>query len=140
MLYVTPEISLDEARLSVQFIRAAGPGGQHVNKTSSAVQLRFQVAGNPDLPAAVVERLRAIAGHQLNKQGELVITAREHRGQADNRRAALQRLLGLIQRAARVPKARKATRPSRAARQRRLDAKRRQSKRKQTRGKVRGDD
>ena len=140
MLYVNPEISLDEARISFQYIRAAGPGGQHVNKTSSAVQLRFPVDGNPDLPVAVIERLRVIAGHQLTNRGELVITAREHRSQSDNRRAAIQRLIGLIQRAARVPKKRKATRPSRATRQRRLDSKRQQGQRKHSRRKVRDDE
>ena len=110
--------------LQFHYIRAAGPGGQNVNKVASAVQLRFDLAGTQALPPDLKARLRALAGARLAADGSILIHARSQRSQAANRREALERLYALIQRAAIPPKARVATRPSAAARRRRLEDKR----------------
>ncbi len=133
MIRITPHIVLDERELKLQFIRAAGPGGQNVNKVATAVQLRFDVAASPSLPADVRARLAELAGNRVNAAGELVLTARRFRTQDANRRDAVDRLVQLIRRAAVPPKKRKPTRPSRAAKRRRLEAKRRQSDKKRSR-------
>ncbi len=133
MIRVTPHIVLDERELRLQFIRAAGPGGQNVNKVATAVQLRFDIARSSSLPADVRTRLVALAGNRVNAAGELVITARRFRTQDANRRDAIDRLVQLIRRAAVVPRKRKPTKPSRAAKRRRLEAKRRQSDKKRGR-------
>ncbi len=133
MIRITPHIVLDERELKLQFIRAAGPGGQNVNKVATAVQLRFDVAASPSLPADVRTRLTELAGNRVNAAGELVLTARRFRTQDANRRDAVDRLAQLIRRAAVPPKKRKPTRPSRAAKRRRLEAKRRQSDKKRSR-------
>jgi ribosome-associated protein len=124
---VTPEIALDEEEIRYEFIRASGPGGQKVNKSSSAVQLRFDVRSSPSLPEEVRSRLAALAGRRLSEEGILVIEAKRFRSQDRNRRDALERLIGLIRQAARRPRRRRPTRPGAAARQRRLEEKRRRS-------------
>ena len=136
---VTPAISIDEDELQESFVLASGPGGQNVNKVSSAVQLRFDVARSPSFDDTVRARLTALAGQRLTKDGVLVITARAHRSQERNRAEALERLVELIRRAAVPPKPRRATKPSRAAKRRRLDLKKIRSNLKRTRGPVRGE-
>jgi ribosome-associated protein len=121
-------------------VRASGPGGQNVNKVSSAVQLRFDLAGTAALDARVKTRLRALAGRRVTDDGALLIIARNQRTQDGNRREALERLTDLIRRALVEPKARKPTKPTRASRERRLDTKIRARRRKQLRGKVRWDE
>jgi ribosome-associated protein len=123
MIPVTPRISLDEGELSFSFIRASGPGGQNVNKVSSAVQLRFDVHNSASLPESVKARLANLAGRRLTSDGVLVLTAQQYRSQERNREDAIQRLTDLIRQAAIVPKARRATRPTLGSKQRRMDAK-----------------
>ena len=136
-LEITSSLSIPDTDLSFAFIRASGPGGQNVNKVSSAVQLRFDMAGTTVLSDAVKSRLRALAGRRVTEDGAIVITARNQRSQDHNRREALERLADLIGKALVVPKARKATKPTRAARERRLEGKIRTQQTKQTRRKVR---
>jgi ribosome-associated protein len=136
---VTQTISIGEEELQETFVLASGPGGQNVNKVSSAVQLRFDVARSPSLEDSVRARLSALAGQRLTKDGVLVITARAHRSQEQNRGEALERLVELIRRAAVPPKPRRATKPSRAVKRRRLDSKKIRSNLKRTRGPVRED-
>jgi ribosome-associated protein len=123
-LRVSPRVLLRESELEEVFVRAPGPGGQNVNKVASAVQLRFDVAGSPSLPEDVRERLRRLAGRRLTSAGVLVIEAHRHRTQLRNREEARERLFELIRRASVAPKPRKATKPSAAARERRLREKR----------------
>lgn len=111
-MQITETIFIDESELDERFIRASGPGGQHVNKTESAVQLRFNVAASTALPDAVKQRLKRLAGRRLTKDGELVIEASESRSQERNRAAARERLKQLILRALEKPKPRKKSRPS----------------------------
>lgn len=128
MITVTPAIALDEAEIEERFVLASGPGGQNVNKVSTAVELRFDVARSPSLPEPVRERLARLAGRRLTKGGVLILLARRHRDQARNRAEALNRLLALIRRAAEPPPApRRPTRPTPGARQRRLDSKTRRA-------------
>jgi ribosome-associated protein len=128
MIRITDAIAIDERELEERFIRASGPGGQNVNKLSSAVQLRFDVRHSPSLPADVRERLERLACNRLTRAGVLVITAQRHRTQERNRADALERLCELIRRAAVAPVPRKATRPTAGARERRLDSKKRRSR------------
>ena len=125
MIRVNAQISLDEREIEESFVRASGPGGQNVNKLSTAVQLRFDVRGSPSLPAQVKERLERLAGTRLTRDGVLVIIAQSHRTQARNRADALDRLLELIRRAAIAPRARRPTRPTKASRERRIETKKR---------------
>ncbi len=124
MIQVTPAISIDENELQFDYIRASGPGGQNVNKVSSAVQLRFDVLQSPSLPAEVRARLARLAGKRLTSEGVLVIDARRFRTQEQNRQDAANRLVELIRQAAHKPKRRVATRPTAASKQKRLEAKR----------------
>jgi ribosome-associated protein len=127
MIRITDEIAIDEAEIEERFIRASGPGGQNVNKVATAVQLRFDARGSRGLPNDVAIRLMRLAGSRLTKDGVLVITAQRHRTQERNREDALARLVELIRKAAVPPTPRVKTRPTAAARARRLQTKRRRS-------------
>jgi ribosome-associated protein len=120
---ITAGLAIDPAEIEESFVRASGPGGQHVNTTSTAVQLRFDVRRSPSLPDDVRRRLERLAGSRLTRDGVLVLQAQGHRSQKRNREEALNRLVALVREAARPPVPRKKTRPSRASKQRRLDAK-----------------
>jgi ribosome-associated protein len=136
MIEVTPAIALSESELAWKAVRASGPGGQHVNKTSTAVELRFDVRASPALPEPVRARLYRLAGSRLTQDGVLVLVAQEHRSQELNRQAALERLLELIRKAAEPPPPpRKKTRPTRASKERRLATKARRGGVKSLRGK-----
>ncbi len=124
---ITPQLALDETELHETFIRAAGPGGQNVNKVATAVQLRFNVRHSSSLPEAVRARLMQLARRRINARGEIIITAQRFRTQEQNRADARARLVALIQRAAQPTPARRPTQPSRAAKAQRLAEKRRRS-------------
>jgi ribosome-associated protein len=125
MIRIDDRISIAEREIKETFIRASGPGGQNVNKLASAVQLRFDVRGSPGIPDDVRPRLERLAGRRMTREGVLVITAQRHRTQERNRQDARDRLIDLIRRAAVAPVARRATRASAGARQRRLESKKR---------------
>ena len=125
MLQITPSLSLDEKELSYEYIRSSGPGGQNVNKVATAVQLRLDVTNSFSLPVEIKERLGKLAGSRMTHAGVLVIEAKRYRTQEQNRFDAEQRLVTIIQKALIKPKTRHPTRPSAAARARRLDAKKR---------------
>jgi ribosome-associated protein len=127
MIRITNTISIDERELEEQFVRASGPGGQNVNKLSTAVQLRFNVRRSPSLPDGVRTRLERLAGRRLTRDGILVIIAQRHRTQERNRQDALDRLIDLIRRAAVVPLARRPTRPTAGSRERRIQSKKRRA-------------
>jgi ribosome-associated protein len=128
-------ITPDPRDLEFVFIRASGPGGQNVNKVSSALQLRFNTRGFTPIDDAVRERLTRLAGRRLNADGVLILEAQRFRTQESNRADALERLAALLDAACKAPKARRATRPTRASRQRRLDAKQQQGAAKRLRRK-----
>lgn len=125
---VTDSISLDEAEITESFVRAEGPGGQNVNKVSSAVQLRFNAALSLSLPEPVRFRLMTAAGSKMTKDGVIIITVQTHRDQVRNREAARAQLITLIRAAAVEPKSRRKTRPPLAAKRQRLDAKKNRSR------------
>lgn len=133
MIEINSRIAIPEDELSMEFIRASGPGGQNVNKVSTAVRLRFDARGSGALPPDVRERLIAMAGHRMSDDGFLTIVARAHRTQEANRREAIDRLIELIRRACERPRPRHATRPTAGSRRRRLETKRRRGETKQGR-------
>ena len=122
LLQITPGIAIDESELEEHFVRASGHGGQNVNKVSTAVELRFNIAAS-SLPDDVKQRLIDLAGKRVTADGVLLLDSREHRTQGMNREAARARLVALLQAAARRPKRRRPTRPSRSSREQRIDAK-----------------
>lgn len=127
MIWITQAIVVDEHEIEERFVRSSGPGGQNVNKVSTAVQVRFDVRRSPALPADVRMRLERLAGARLTRDGMLVITAQRHRTQARNREDALERLIELIRRAAVVPVKRRSTKPTAASRERRIESKKRRA-------------
>ena len=139
-LVVRPGLEIPDSDLEVAFIRSPGPGGQNVNKVASAVQLRFLMAKNSTLRGDVKNRLRALAGQRMTDADELLIVARSHRSQEQNRREAEERLCDLVRRALVAPKKRHATKPTRASKERRLEVKARSQRTKRMRGKVRFED
>ena len=133
MIKITDSIYINESEVKESFIRSSGPGGQHVNKVATAVQLRFNAKYSGNISAKVYKRLRAIAGSKLTEDGILIIVSREHRSQSQNRRVALDKLISLLQQAAKKPKHRTPTRPSQASVEKRLRNKRLQSEKKKSR-------
>ena len=127
MIRITDTISIDESELEESFVRSSGPGGQNVNKLSTAVQLRFDVRQSRSLPNDVALRLMRLAGRRITKDGVLVLIAQNHRTQERNRAEALERLVDLVRQAAVRPVPRRATKPTKASKQRRIEGKKRRS-------------
>jgi ribosome-associated protein len=140
MLKITDDITIEDWELSEQFIRASGPGGQNVNKVSSAVELRFEAERSPNLPGPVKTRLRRLAGRRWTKEGALILQCDETRSQARNREIARARLQELILKALEKPKRRVPTRPTLGSKKRRLKAKKVRGEVKSLRGRIEGED
>ncbi|MEM1235550.1 MAG: alternative ribosome rescue aminoacyl-tRNA hydrolase ArfB [Pseudomonadota bacterium] len=140
MLRVNADITIEDWEITESFVRASGPGGQNVNKVSSAVELRFEAARSPNLPQPVKTRLKRLAGRRWTQDGAVVIQVQETRSQARNREIARDRLRELIEKALIKPKRRIPTRPTQASKRRRLDAKTQRGEKKALRGKVTPDD
>jgi ribosome-associated protein len=140
MIEITSWLRIDEDELVWKATRASGPGGQHVNKTSTAIELRFDVRNSPALPEDVKARLEALAGSRLTQDGVLILFAQGSRSQEMNRQEALERLVELIRRATEKPKPRKATKPTYSSKLKRLEGKTKRATVKSMRGKPRGDD
>lgn len=136
MIFVNRSIQIPDREIQLRFIRAAGPGGQNVNKVSSAVELRFDVKRSTALPEEVRQRLMRQSGKKLNSAGVLIIQARRYRSQERNRQDAMERLVRLVRQAALKPRARRPTKPSRGSRESRLEIKRLRSRTKQRRSRV----
>ncbi|WP_319020502.1 alternative ribosome rescue aminoacyl-tRNA hydrolase ArfB [Alkalilimnicola sp. S0819] len=134
-MQIAPGIAIDEGELQEQFLRSPGPGGQHVNTTATAVQLRFNVFRNRSLPEPLRRRLVRLAGRRMTRDGDLLIEAHRFRSREQNREDARQRLMDLVREASQRPKARIPTRPGAAAKRRRLDAKKQRQRTKAARGK-----
>lgn len=132
-IHITPTIAIDQSEVKEEFIRSSGPGGQNVNKVSTAVQLRFNVAASPSLPDDIRKRLVHLAGTRITEDGILVIHARRFRTQEQNRQDALDRLVTLIRKASERPKIRHKTRPTFESKRRRLEEKRHRSEAKSMR-------
>jgi ribosome-associated protein len=139
-IFVTRTISLPEEELQFRFVRASGPGGQNVNKVSSAVELRFDAGHSPSLPAAVRVRLLALAGRRATNEGIIVIDAQRHRTQERNRADAIERLIDLVRQATVVPRVRRPTRPTRGSQERRIAGKKKRAEHKSGRGRAQHDD
>lgn len=140
MIEATPAIQLADEEVQLRAVRASGPGGQHVNKVSTAIELRFDVRASPSLPEPVRARLYRLSGNRLTQDGVLVLVAQEHRSQELNRQAAIERLVELVREAAKPPPPpRKKTKPTKASKERRLQGKAKRSNVKSMRGKVRLD-
>jgi ribosome-associated protein len=133
MLYITPTLAIDENNIQLHFVRSQGPGGQNVNKIATAAQLRFDINS---LPEAIKQRLQQIAGKRITTQGELIINAQRFRSQEKNRQDAINRLIELLRQAAIKPKRRHKTKPTAAAKHKRLEKKKRRGKIKNLRKKV----
>ncbi len=133
MIQVTEEIALDDGEINFEFVRSGGPGGQNVNKVATCVQLRFNAVESPSLPAQVRERLLRLAGKRVSQEGVLILTGRRFRTQERNRQDVIDRLVMMIRQAATPVRTRKATKPSAAAKRRRLEQKRQQASRKRQR-------
>lgn len=140
MIAVTDSIELHEDEIQEEFIRSSGPGGQHVNKTETGVQLRFDAARSPSLPEEVRTRLLTLARGRITEDGILIIVARRYRSQTRNRTDALDRLIALIQKAAVPPRPRRKTRTPHGTKRKRLEEKRRRGDTKRLRGRVNPDD
>jgi ribosome-associated protein len=141
MIEVTPAISLQDDEVQIRAVRASGPGGQHVNKVSTAIELRFDIRGSPSLPERARAQLYGLAGNRLTQDGVLVLVAQEHRSQELNRQAAVERLLALIRKAAEPPPPpRKKTKPTYSSKLKRLEGKSKRSGVKAMRGRPGRDD
>lgn len=134
--FITRDISIEADELEERFVKSSGPGGQHVNVTSSAVQLRFDVRKSPSLPDSVKHRLEALAGSRLTTEGVLILVSEQHRSQHLNRQEVRERLFRLIEEATFVPKKRRPTKPSRGAKAQRVDQKKQRGAVKSLRGRV----
>jgi len=134
MIEISPSRKIDERELTFDYIRAAGPGGQNVNKVATAVQLRFDIWGNDSLPIDVKARLVKLAGKRVTGEGVLIIEARRFRTQEKNRTDAIERFVALVGKSLEAPKPRKKTRPTAGSREKRLQSKKKRSEVKQTRG------